>query len=139
MAKPIQSVLIAGFGVMGKGVGTSFHDAGFDVTILTRDPARVLASAPEGMQAVSELPDEAPDFVSENFPEDIPPKHALYAEMEAKWGGATVISTNTSGLDLEELAKPLQHKENFLGVHYLQPAEAFACVEEIRILSLIHI
>jgi 3-hydroxybutyryl-CoA dehydrogenase len=133
MAKPIQSVLIAGFGVMGKGVATSFHDAGFDVTILTRDPARVLASAPEGMQAVSELPDEAPDFVSENFPEDIPPKHALYAKMEAKWGGATVISTNTSGLDLEELAKPLHHKENFLGVHYLQPAEAFACVEEIRI------
>lgn len=133
MSKPIQSILIAGYGVMGKGVAISFLDAGFDVTVLTRDPAKALEGAPAGLKATSSLPDDPPDIVSENFPEDIPPKHALYREMEAKWGGATIIATNTSGLNLEELAAPLAHKQNFLGVHYLQPAEAFACVEAIRI------
>lgn len=129
----IRTVLVAGYGVMGKGVALSFLEAGFDVTVLTRDTAKALANAPKGLKAVSSLPDEAPDYVSENFPEEIPPKHALYAAMEEKWGGKPIIASNTSGLDLEELAAPLSHKESFIGVHYLQPAEAFACVEAIRI------
>lgn len=133
MSKPIQSVLVAGYGVMGRGVAESFHAVGFDVTVLTRNPERVLAEAPSGVKAVSELPDAAPDYVSENFPEDIPPKHELYLAMEEKWGGASIIATNTSGLDFNELAAPLKHKDMFLGVHYLQPAEAFTCVEAIRI------
>ncbi len=133
MFKPIQSVMVAGYGVMGKGVAESFHAAGFDVTILTRDPARALADAPEGMKAVSRLPDAPPDYVSENFPEEIPPKHKLFKEMEDKWGGVTIIASNTSGLDLEKLANPLINKSNFMGVHYLMPADAFACVEAIRI------
>ncbi len=133
MSKPIETVLVAGYGVMGKGVAVSFLDAGFDVTVLTRDPARVLADAPAGLKAVAELPEAPPDYVSENYPEEIAPKHDLYARMEAKWGGAAIIATNTSGLDLEELAAPLKHRESFLGVHYLQPAEAFACVEAIRV------
>lgn len=133
MADPIRSVLVAGYGVMGKGVANSFLAAGFDVTVLTRDPAKALADAPKGLKAVADLPDEAPDYVSENFPEEVAPKQALYQAMEAKWAGAAVIATNTSGLDLETLAKPLTHKDKFLGVHYLQPADAFACVEAIRI------
>lgn len=133
MTKPIHTVLVAGYGVMGKGVARSFLDAGFDVTVLTRDPAKALAGAPAGLKAVSALPDDPPDYVSENFPEEIPPKHELFLAMEAKWGGASILTSNTSGLDLEELAAPLAHKGGFIGVHYLQPADAFACVEAIRI------
>lgn len=133
MSKPIETVLVAGYGVMGRGVAASFHAAGFDVTVLTRDPERVLASAPEGVKATAMLPETPPDYVSENYPEDIPPKHALFLAMEAMWGDATIITSNTSGLDLEELAAPLTNRANFMGVHYLQPADAFACVEAIRI------
>lgn len=133
MSNPIKTVLIAGYGVMGKGVALSFLDAGYDVTVLTRDPAKALKDAPAGLKAVSALPDEPPDYVSENFPEETAPKHELFLEMEKAWGGASIIGTNTSGLDLEELSKPLLYKEKFLGVHYLQPADAFACVEAIRI------
>jgi len=133
MTKPIQSVLIAGYGVMGKGVAASFHAGGFDVTLLTRNPEAALKDAPPGMRAVSELPDDPPDYVSENYPEEEAPKHALYRAMEAKWGHGPIIASNTSGLDLEALAAPLAHKDTFMGVHYLQPADAFACVEAIRI------
>ncbi len=133
MSKTIQTILVAGYGVMGMGVANSFHCGGFDVSILTRDPARALADAPEGVKAVSKLPDEPPDYVSENFPEEIAPKQELFAEMEAKWEGASIIASNTSGLDLEDLAATLSHKNMFMGVHYLQPADAFACVEAIRI------
>ncbi len=129
----IQTILVAGYGVMGKGVAASFHAGGFDVTILTRDPAKALANAPAGVKAVSSLPDEPPDYISENYPEEIAPKQDLFAAIEAKWGGASIIASNTSGLDLEDLAAPLQHKNMFMGVHYLQPADAFACVEAIRI------
>ncbi|MEQ9124461.1 MAG: 3-hydroxyacyl-CoA dehydrogenase NAD-binding domain-containing protein [Alphaproteobacteria bacterium] len=133
MTEPIQSILVAGYGVMGKGVAASFLAAGFDVTVLTRDPAKALQDAPAGLKAVGALPDAPPDYVSENYPEAIPPKQALYREMEAKWGAGPIVATNTSGHDLVELAAPLADKSTFIGAHYLQPADAFACVEAIRI------
>ena len=45
MSTPIQTVLIYGYGVMGRGVAKTFADAGF-TTIVRSDRARQLTGLP---------------------------------------------------------------------------------------------
>lgn len=132
MPGPIQSVLVCGYGTMGRGIVNLFAKGGFRVSVLTRNPA-ALADLPNGVTAVSELPAGPPDLVMENYPEDLGVKQALFQRLEDAYGGHPVWSSNTSGLDLTELASVLQNRPNFIGVHYLQPPDAFPLAEAVRI------
>lgn len=132
MANPIQTVLVCGYGTMGRGIVNLFARGGFQVTVLTRDPSR-LADLPAGVRAVSELPAAVPDLVMENYPEDMGVKQDLFRRLEAAYGAHPVWSSNTSGLDLTELAAVLESRQNFIGVHYLQPPDAWPLAEAVRI------
>ena len=68
--KPIQSVLIVGYGVMGKGVSATFAAAGFDTAIKSSRAAE-LEDLPDGVTATSDFPAAAPDLVIEFVPEVI--------------------------------------------------------------------
>jgi 3-hydroxybutyryl-CoA dehydrogenase len=122
------SVLVIGAGVMGRGIARTFRTHGIPVSLLARDPARV-QGAPEGVPLLDALPADAPALVIESVIEDIPAKHAVYAQVEAKYGGAPVLATNTSALDIELLAAPLKHPQRFLAAHWYMPAEAMPQVE----------
>ena len=127
--KKIHSVLIYGYGVMGRGVARTFAANGFD-TIIRSSRAATLKDVPKGARAVDRLPDAPPDLVLELVPEDVATKQKVYAEVEAAYPDAEVIlATGTSGLDLVELAKPLRHPERFLGLHYFMPADQALVVE----------
>src|SRR5258707_5564762 len=129
MSTPIQTVLIYGYGVMGRGVAKTFADAGF-TTIVRSSRARELTGLPANTTAVERLPEKAPDLVIEFVPEDVRAKQAVYAEIEAAYSGdAPLIATGTSGLDLVELARTMKRPERFLGVHYFMPAEIAPVVE----------
>ncbi len=82
MDKPIQTVLIYGYGVMGRGVAKTFADAGF-ATLVKSSRAGELAGLPAKTAVVERLPNEAPDLVIEFAPEDTRVKQAVYAEVEA--------------------------------------------------------
>ncbi|MBS1217025.1 MAG: 3-hydroxybutyryl-CoA dehydrogenase [Proteobacteria bacterium] len=129
MTKNIQSILIYGYGVMGRGVARTFAAHGFD-TMVRSSRAATLTDLPDGVRAVDRLPAVPPDLVLELVPEDVKTKQAVYLEVEAAYPGADVIiATGTSGLDLVELAKPLKHPERFLGLHYFMPADQALVVE----------
>ena len=129
MTKKIQTVLIYGYGVMGRGVASTFAKAGFD-TIIRSSRAAELKDLPAGVRAVAKLPETPPDLVLELVPEEVKTKQAVYLEVEAAYPGADVIiATGTSGLDLVELAKPLKHPERFVGLHYFMPADQALVVE----------
>ena len=133
MSTPIQTVLIYGYGVMGRGVAKTFADAGF-TTIVRSDRARQLTGLPANTTAVERLPEKAPDLVIEFVPEDVRAKQAVYAEIEAAYSGdapgdAPLIASGTSGLDLVELARRMKRPERFLGVHYFMPADTAPVVE----------
>lgn len=132
MSAPIKSVLVIGYGTMGRGIVATFANNGFDTTVLTRDPSKI-TDLPTGALAVSELPKTAPDLVIESIPEDMALKHTLFEQLEQTYGADTVLATNTSGLPLDEIAAPLAHKDRFLAVHYMQPADAFPLVEICRL------
>ncbi|HEY6721177.1 MAG TPA: 3-hydroxyacyl-CoA dehydrogenase NAD-binding domain-containing protein, partial [Burkholderiales bacterium] len=122
MDTPIQTVLIYGYGVMGRGVAKTFADAGF-TTLVKSSRAGKLAGLPTGTVAVERLPAEAPDLVIEFVPEEVSLKQSVYAEIEAAYSSreadkAPLIASGTSGLDLVELARNMAHPERFLGVHY---------------------
>src|SRR5260370_30873242 len=130
MSTPIQTVLIYGYGVMGRGVAKTFADAGF-TTIVRSSRAVKLEGLPAKTSAAEQLPKKAPDLVIEFVPEDVRVKQAVYAEIEAAYSGhdAPLIAPGTSGLDLVELARKMKRPERFLGVHYFMPADTAPVVE----------
>ena len=129
MSTSIKTVLIYGYGVMGRGVAKTFADAGF-ATLVKSSRAGKLEGLPAKASVVEQLPKEAPDLVIEFVPEDVPVKQAVYAEVEAAYPReAPLIATGTSGLDLVELARKMKRPERFLGIHYFMPADTAPVVE----------
>ncbi|MBC7781243.1 MAG: hypothetical protein H7125_14195 [Proteobacteria bacterium] len=127
--KQIHSVLIYGYGVMGRGVAKTFAAAGFDTTVRSARAAEIV-DLPSGVRAVSVLPQTAPDLIIELVPEDVPTKQKVFAEIEAAYVGQDyLLGTGTSGLDLIELAATLAAPEKFLGIHYFMPADTAPLVE----------
>jgi len=129
MSTSIQTVLIYGYGVMGRGVAKTFADAGFTTFVKSRR-AQQLAGLPANVVAAERLPEKAPDLVIEFVPEDPKVKQAVYAELEAAYAEDTpLIASGTSGLDLVELSRRMKRRERFLGVHYFMPADVAPVVE----------
>lgn len=132
MQGEIRKVLVAGSGTMGRGIVNTFLRGGHEVTLLSRNPANV---APfDGPVAVSDtLPEDPPDLIVETIVEEIGAKKTLFSRIEAQYGGAPILATNTSGLPMDAMARELSHPERFIGMHYLQPADALPLVEVIRL------
>jgi 3-hydroxybutyryl-CoA dehydrogenase len=122
-------VLIIGSGVMGRGIAKSFVSAGIPTAILSRNVANVTPGVDERVALIEKLPPNAPELIIEAVPEKMPLKLKSYAAIEAAYAGKPVLASNTSTLDLEELARPLQHPDRFLGIHYFMPADVNAVVE----------
>lgn len=129
MGTSIQTVLIYGYGVMGRGVAKTFADAGFATFVKSRRAGK-LPDLPEQVTAAERLPEKAPDLVIEFVPEDPRVKQAVYAELETAYAGnMPLVASGTSGLDLVELSRKMKRRERFLGVHYFMPADVAPVVE----------
>jgi 3-hydroxyacyl-CoA dehydrogenase len=72
------------------------------------------------------------DLVIEAIPEDFELKVALFAELESIVGRETVLTTNSSVISMEKLARRLKHPERFCGLHFFHPVMLIALVEIIR-------
>jgi 3-hydroxybutyryl-CoA dehydrogenase len=125
-------VLVAGSGVMGRGIAASFAGVGITTAILSRDPSRV-AGAHKDVQLLAELPSEPPQLIIETIPEVIDLKFEFNARVEETYDGQTVIGSNTSSLPLQEMADKLKFPEKYCGIHYFQPADVAPVVELARV------
>ena len=131
MPDHIEHVMVVGYGTMGRGIVASFAGAGFRTTVLSRNPARI-GDLPPGAEAVDAPPGDAPDLIIEAVPETMAIKRELLARMEAAYGSAPILASNTSSLPLDELAGELDTPARFIGVHYMHPADVLPMVEVIR-------
>ncbi|HZO01630.1 MAG TPA: 3-hydroxyacyl-CoA dehydrogenase NAD-binding domain-containing protein [Burkholderiales bacterium] len=128
-AEPIRSVLICGYGLMGRGVGNTFAAAGFNVSVCSQRAASLSGSRPD-IAFLGELPEAPPDLILELVPEDMETKRSVFRRIEARYGDADfLLATGTSGLDLNVLADGLKHPERLIAIHYYMPAESIPIVE----------
>jgi 3-hydroxybutyryl-CoA dehydrogenase len=113
---------------MGRGIAKGFAAAGISSAIFSRNAAKVAGVDPR-VAVLDKLPQQAPELIIESVPEKMGLKFECYAAIEAAYAGGPVLASNTSALDLEALAQPLEHPERFLGIHYFMPADVNTIVE----------
>ena len=128
MSDSAVTVLVAGSGVMGRGIALSFARAGLKTGILSRNPEAVSGVDPS-VEILAALPKTAPEIIVETIPEIVDLKLALNAQIEEAYQGAAIIASNTSSLPLQQLADALRYPGKFCGMHYFQPADVTPIVE----------
>lgn len=153
----VQTVGIAGLGLLGRGIAACFLSRGFHVIAFTRRQAthdearRYIAQAIDDLIEFADFPaslsDEWPDrytpvdscdpfgpcdFVVESIVEDMAAKQEIFDELEAVLRPDVPIASNTSALPVTRLQQGRKHPERFLGMHWAEPAHATRFMELIR-------
>ena len=128
-ALAIASVSVIGAGTMGAGIATSFADAGYQVTLMDRDDAAVergferIRKTYAGSVAAGRIDEQEcqervarirrttdlaaaaqADLVVEAVFEDMKIKKSVFAELDRAAPPGTILATNTSYLDVDEIA-----------------------------------
>ncbi len=156
-SKDTQRAAVLGAGIMGGGI--AYQSALKGVPVLMKDIAQ--ASLDLGMTEASKLLNkrlsrgridgfkmagilasitpslhyagiENSDVIVEAVVENPKVKAAVLSEVESHVGDDTVITSNTSTIPINLLAKSLKRPENFCGMHFFNPVHRMPLVEIIR-------
>ncbi|WP_044042944.1 3-hydroxyacyl-CoA dehydrogenase NAD-binding domain-containing protein [Caballeronia insecticola] len=153
-ARALHAVGVIGGGTMGAGIAVALLDAGFIVTMIERDDASLargrahVEKVYDGLIAKGRLNDEAKaramqrfsgdtsydaladaDLVIEAVFEDMAVKKAVFAELDRVCKQGAVLATNTSYLDIDELAASISRPQDVLGLHFFSPANIMKLLE----------
>ncbi len=158
-AKPrdIKRAAVIGAGTMGGGIAMCFANAGIPVTILeTSDEAlkrgldlvakNYQATAKRGgmssedvdirlglMNGTTDVSGVADaDLVIEAVFEDIGVKRDVMGKLDATSKPGAILATNTSYLDVNEIAHFTKRPESVLGMHFFSPANIMRLLEIVR-------
>ncbi len=72
------------------------------------------------------------DVVIEAVAERLDIKHDLFTRLEALVRPDAILASNTSSISIASLARPLQHQDRFVGLHFFNPAHIMKLVEVIK-------
>lgn len=153
----ITEVGVVGAGTMGAGMAQVFAQAGYTVrwynrsaTGLQRGLSRVrdnqrllirhgVLTAGQAEAALARLhPSETladladVQLVSESIVKDLPAKQALFQALDRLCDGATIFTTNTSGLSISHIAEAVSQRQRFAGLHCANPPHIIPIVEIIN-------
>jgi 3-hydroxyacyl-CoA dehydrogenase len=152
-APHIQSAVVIGAGAMGRNIAYAFAKAGLDVTLTDRS-AETLGDAKDSLAALASrdaakgrirdqgavldrllyeggLPAGADLYLEAVF-EDAKVKAGVMAEMAEAGGPAALVASNTSYLDLDELARAVPNPERVVGLHFFNPAHIMRLLEVVE-------
>ena len=153
----IQSVGIAGSGLMGSGIAINLTHKAFIKTMLKDTDIPILGRALKkirdyGLKRVKQgrlnhveankrfyLVSASTgfggfnraDFVIEAVPEIIELKQKLFRELEPMLKNDAIMASNTSSLPISGMAAGLANPGRFIGMHFFMPAEVMPLVEII--------
>lgn len=140
IAHAITSAAVIGAGTMGRGIAEMLVGAGVHVTIVDTDPkarSETIVAVGEsatglvaGAASISELPPV--DLVIEAVIEDLDVKRQVFAELSAHLSAECILATNTSSLDLDQIAGAAVHPERVLGLHFFSPVSRMPLVEVVQ-------
>jgi len=152
--RPVHSVGVVGGGTMGAGITVAVLDAGLPVVMIERDDealARGRANVEkvyDGLIAKGRMSADAKaavmarysgstsydalakvDLVIEAVFEEMSVKKAVFAELDRVCKPGAVIGTNTSYLDIDEIAASISRPEDVVGLHFFSPANIMKLLE----------
>jgi 3-hydroxyacyl-CoA dehydrogenase len=155
--RAISNAAVIGGGTMGRGIAIAFLNAGLPVTLVETDAAAldkalngigdVYASAvakqrmtdPERTQRLAQirgtldLGDLArADLVIEAVFEDMALKKRLFSDLDRICHRSAILATNTSALDVDQIASSTRRATDVVGLHFFSPAHVMRLVEIVR-------
>ncbi len=151
---PIRKVGVIGAGLMGGGIAMNFANVGIPVTIVDTNQAaidrglgvvrknyeRSRSNTPALVEArmglitpaldLSALADC--DLVIEAIFESMEVKRDVFGKLTKIVGPDAILASNTSYLDIDEIASVVDRPERFLGLHFFSPANVMKLLEVVR-------
>jgi 3-hydroxyacyl-CoA dehydrogenase len=155
--RDIQAVAVIGAGTMGGGIAMNFLNAGLPVTMLEAKPEaleRGVATIRKNYEAqvkkgklkqdkldarmalltttlrYDDLKDA--DLVIEAVFEDMGVKQAVFQELDRVMKPGAILASNTSTLDLNQIAAFTQRPQDVVGLHFFSPANVMKLLEVVR-------
>ncbi|PIE32919.1 MAG: 3-hydroxyacyl-CoA dehydrogenase [Ilumatobacter coccineus] len=150
----IEKVGVLGAGTMGGGIAMNFANIGIPVTIVERDQEsldrglavvkknyeRSRTATPESvaqrMSMITGSTDKADfadcDLVIEAVFENMALKKQIFAELDTICKPEAIMASNTSFLDIDEIAAATSRPENVIGMHFFSPANVMRLLEIIK-------
>ena len=153
----IKKVGIAGAGLMGASMSQIFAKFGYEVTVYdafeqslekgkqlvkvnqaaavesgeaTREEADRIVAALKFTNDMKDLADS--DIIVESIVEKLDVKQVFWKNVSELVRPDALLTTNTSGISIDAIAKDIVGKNRFLGMHWMNPAHLIPCIEIIR-------
>jgi 3-hydroxyacyl-CoA dehydrogenase len=155
--RDIRQVAIIGAGTMGGGIAMACANVGLPVTLieanqdnLDRGLATIRKNYERSLSRGSITQDQldkrmaaitpslsmadiaGADLVLEAVFENLQVKKDLFAEIDKHARADAVLATNTSTLDIDEIAAATKRPESVIGLHFFSPANVMRLVEVVR-------
>jgi 3-hydroxyacyl-CoA dehydrogenase len=153
----VETAGVLGAGTMGGGIAMNFANAGIPVTIVERDQEsldRGLAvvrknyerSASRGRISAADVEERMSlitgsvnrsdfadcDVVIEAVFENLDLKREIFGDLDAICKPGAILASNTSALDINDIAAATSRPESVIGMHFFSPANVMALLENVR-------
>jgi 3-hydroxyacyl-CoA dehydrogenase len=156
-AREIKSAGVIGAGTMGGGIAMNFANAGIPVRVLemnrealdkglgvvqknyaatvtkgrlTQQEMDRRMGLMRGVLSYADLRDV--DIVIEAVFEDMAVKKEVFRQLDQTAKPGAILATNTSTLDVNEIAEVTRRPEDVLGLHFFSPANVMRLLEVVR-------
>jgi 3-hydroxyacyl-CoA dehydrogenase len=154
---PVNKVGVVGAGTMGGGIAMNFANVGLPVTIvetkqdaldrglavirknyentakrgrLTMDDVEKRMSLIKGSLALEDLADS--DLVIEAVFENMEVKKEVFGKLDRIVKRGAILATNSSALNIDEIATATKRPEVVIGLHFFSPANVMRLLEVVR-------
>jgi 3-hydroxyacyl-CoA dehydrogenase len=156
-ALPVKSVGVIGAGTMGGGISMNFLNAGFPVTMVETQQAaldRGIATIRKNYENTAKkgrltqadvetrmglltgslaLDDLAGcDLIIEAIYENMDVKKDVFGRLDKIAKAGAILASNTSYLDVNEIASATSRPESVIGLHFFSPANVMRLLEVVR-------
>jgi 3-hydroxyacyl-CoA dehydrogenase len=156
-AKDIKKAAVIGAGTMGGGIAMNFANAGIPVTVVEMNQENLdrglgivrknyEATASRGRLTMADVEKRMglihgttdwnavrdADMIIEAVFEEMPIKKEVFAKLDGLAKPDAVLATNTSTLDVDEIASATKRPESVIGTHFFSPANVMRLLENVR-------
>ena len=155
--RDIKTVGVIGAGTMGGGIAMNFANVGIPVTIaevkqealdkglaiirrnyentakkgrLTMEQVEERMSLIKGTLTYDDFADV--DLVIEAVFENMDIKKSIFSQLDEKCKPGAILASNTSTLDIDEIASATKRPEDVIGLHFFSPANVMKLLEIVR-------